>query len=131
MDDDFNTTAAIANLYNIFKYANNIIKSSNKSLREKTANTIANLLEEIKRVYGILGLFKQKPEEFVKEMKLKYLSKLGIEVNYIEEKIKERKEAKKNKDYNLADLIREELDNKGILLNDTKDGTMWDIKELY
>ena len=131
MDDDFNTTAAIANLYNIFKYANNIIKSSNKTLREKTANTIANLLEEIKRVYGVLGLFKQNPEEFVKEMKLKYLSKLGIEVNYIESKIEERMEAKKNKDYTLADTIREELDNKGILLNDTKDGTVWDIKELY
>ena len=53
MDDDFNTTVAIANLYNIFKYVNNIIKSSNKNLREKTANTIANLLEEIKRVYGV------------------------------------------------------------------------------
>ena len=131
MDDDFNTTAAIANLYNIFKYANNIIKSSNKGIREKTANTIANLLEEVKRVYGVLGLFKQVPEEFIKEMKEKYIAKLGIDINYIEEKIRQRKEAKKNKDYQLADSIREELDNKGIILNDTIDGTLWDIKELY
>ena len=131
MDDDFNTAAAIANLYNIFKYANNIIKSSNKGIREKTANTIAKLLEEVKRVYGVLGLFKQKPEEFVKEMKEKYLTKLGIDENYILEKISKRMEAKKNKDYTLADSIREELDSKGIILNDTIDGTVWDIKELY
>ena len=116
MDDDFNTAAAIANLYNIFKYANNIIKSSNKGIREKTANTIAKLLEEVKRVYGVLGLFKQKPEEFVKEMKEKYLTKLGIDENYILEKISKRMEAKKNKDYTLADSIREELDSKGIIL---------------
>ena len=131
MDDDFNTAAAIANLYNIFKYANNIIKSSNKGIREKTANTIAKLLEEVKRVYGVLGLFKQKPEEFIKEMRGKYLTKLGIDENYILEKISKRMEAKKNKDYTLADSIREELDSKGIILNDTIDGTVWDIKELY
>ena len=131
MDDDFNTTAAISNLYNIFKYANNIMKLSNKSLRQKTANTLAKVLEEIKQVYGILGLFKQNPEVFIKEMKEKYLTKIGIEVKYIEEKILNRNEAKKNKDYVLADSIREELDNSGIILNDTINGTVWDIKELY
>ena len=131
MDDDFNTTAAISNLYNIFKYINNIIKSSNKSNREKTANTCAKLLEEIKRIYGILGLFKQKPEEFIEELKEKYLKKLQIDINYIEEKIEERVIAKKNKNYELADSIRNELENKGIILNDTIDGTIWDIKALY
>ena len=131
MDDDFNTTAAISNLYNIFKYINNIIKSSNKGNREKTANTCAKLLEEIKRIYGILGLFKQKPEEFIEELKEKYLKKLQIDINHIEEKIEERVIAKKNKNYELADSIRNELENKGIILNDTIDGTIWDIKALY
>ena len=84
-----------------------------------------------KRVYGVLGLFRQKPEEFIKEMRGKYLTKLGIDENYILEKINKRMEAKINKDYILADLIREELDIKGIILNDTIDGTVWDIKELY
>ena len=131
MDDDFNTTAAISNLYNIFKYVNNSMKSANKSNREKVANTCAKILEEVKKVYGILGLFKQNPIEFTKEMKEKYVSELGIEVSRIEVKITERLEAKKNKNFELADKIREELDNMGILLNDTKEGTVWDIKELY
>jgi len=131
MDDDFNTTAAISNLYNIFKYVNNSIKSVNKSNREKTANSCAKILEEVKKTYGILGLFKQNPIEFTKKMKEKYLTKLGIEVSVIEGKITERLKAKKNKNFELADKIREELDSMGILLNDTKDGTVWDIKELY
>ena len=131
MDDDFNTTAAISNLYNIFKYINNVMKSANKSNREKTANTCAKIIEEIKRVYGVLGLFKQDSAEFTKKMKEKYLSKLGIEVNFIEVKIQERLEAKNNRNYELADKIRNDLENKGIILSDTKNGTTWDIKALY
>ena len=60
-----------------------------------------------------------------------YLNKLNINTNEIEEQINKRAEAKKNKDYETADAIRAELDKKGILLNDTKEGTTWDIKELY
>lgn len=131
MDDDFNTTAAIANLYNIFKYVNNSIKSISKSNREKVANTCAKILEEVRKVYGVLGLFKQEPIKFTAEMKEKYLSKIGIEVSYIEEKIVERLEAKKNKNFEFADSIREDLEKQGIILNDTKDGTIWDVKALY
>ena len=42
-----------------------------------------------------------------------------------------RAEAKKNKDFETADLIREELGKEGIILNDTKEGTNWDLKALY
>ena len=45
----------------------------------------------------------------------------------IEEKILERNEAKKNKDYNLADKIRDELLEKGIALKDTREGTTYEI----
>ena len=40
-------------------------------------------------------------------------------------------EAKKEKNFELADQIRADLDEKGIILNDTVNGTTWDIKELY
>lgn len=131
MDDDFNTSAAIANLYNIFKYANNVLKVANKANKEKTANTLINILSEVKRIYGILGLFKQDPDFFTKEMREKYLLKIGIDKNYIEEKIAQRLAAKKNKDFVLADSIRDNLLKQGIILNDTIDGTLWDIRELY
>ena len=42
--------------------------------------------------------------------------------------IEKRNEAKKNKDYSLADSIRDELNNKGIILKDTKDGTIYEVK---
>ncbi|HAS92237.1 MAG TPA: cysteine--tRNA ligase, partial [Clostridiales bacterium] len=44
---------------------------------------------------------------------------------YIEEMIQKRQEAKKNKDYQLADQIRAELLEKGIMLEDTRQGVNW------
>lgn len=131
MDDDFNTPAAIANLHAIFKYANGILKAVKKDNRQKTANTLKAILDEVKDAYKVIGFFTQEPEKFISELKIKYLNKLGIEENEILSKIEERKEAKKNKDYETADKIRSELDEKGIILNDTVNGTVWDVKALY
>lgn len=131
MDDDFNSALAISNLHIIFRDINNMMKTANKGNVLIVANTLAKALEDIKSVYKILGFFEQDPDEFISEMKEKYLSKLNITINEIENKITKRAEAKKNKDYETADAIRAELDKKGILLNDTKNGTTWDIKELY
>ena len=131
MDDDFNTTSAIAQLHVYFKYINNLIKTAKKNNRQQIANTLAKILEEIKKVYAVLGFFKQEPKRFVQEMKEKYLKKIGLETTYILDEISKRSEAKKSKDFELADKIRNELDEKGIILNDTVNGTIWDIKALY
>ena len=131
MDDDFNTSAAIAQLHVDFKYINNLMKMAKRNNRQQIANTLANILEEIRNVFGVLGFFKQKPEKFVEEMRGKYLNKIGIEANYITAEIVKRAEAKKQKNFELADEIRANLDEKGIILNDTVNGTTWDIKELY
>ena len=131
MDDDFNTSAAIAELFGIFKYSNNLIKTSNKGNNTIVANTLAKILANVKEVYSILGLFMQEPKTFIDSMKEKYLKELSIDVEYIEEQIKLRAKAKKEKDYAKADAIREELDSKGIILNDKKDGVVWDFKALY
>ena len=131
MDDDFNTPAAIANLHTVFKYINNLIKTAKKDRKEIIANTLVKMLKDIKEVYGILGFFEQEPTDFIRNLRKKYLNKINIEEIYITEKIAERKEAKQNKNYELADKIRAELDEKGIILNDTVNGTSWDIKALY
>ena len=131
MDDDFNSVLAIANLFTIFKYANNIMKTAKKENKNIVANTLAKILRDLKSVYQILGFFEQNPEEFLLEIREKHLRKLNIEVNDIEIQISKRAEAKKNKDFETADAIRNELDEKGIILKDTKNRTIWDLKALY
>ena len=131
MDDDFNTVNAIANLHSIFKYINNIIKNVKENEKQKTANTLFKMYNDIKSVYSILGFFEQKPMNFIKEIRNKYLNILNINESEIKKKIEERLEAKKMGNYEKADSIRTELGEKGIILRDTKDVTQWDIKALY
>ena len=104
-------------------------KKDNKSI---VANTLKKILEDINEVYsGVLGLFEQQPEEFISNMKQKYLKKLKIDVNYMKSEIEKRAIAKKEKNFETADSIRAKLEKDGIILNDTKDGTTWDFKALY
>ena len=131
MDDDFNTSAALANLHSIFKYANASMKGAKKSNRKATANTMAKILEELHKAYTVLGLFEQDPETFVVELKKKYLKKIEVDEDYINEQIKKRAEAKKLKNFELADSIRDTLNDKGIILNDSRERTTWDVKALY
>ena len=71
-------------------------------------------------------------EEFDKVLSLDLLKSDDIDNSlkkYIEEKINERNEAKKNKDFSTSDSIRDELLDKGIVLFDTREGTKYKIKK--
>lgn len=131
MDEDFNTTASIANLYNIFKYANNIMKTSKDKTKEDIANILRNILKNVHEVYSVLGLFDQNPDEYITKLKNKYLKELDIDEENIKQEIEKRAKAKQNKDFEKADKIRNALEAKGIILKDSKEGTLWDFKSLY
>ena len=130
MDDDFNTPVAVAELFADFKYVNNLLKD-NKVPADEKAYILNKIKSEIVRLYNIMGLFKEDVQGLIDDLKNKYINKLGLDVAEIERKIEERATAKLEKNYELADKIRSELDQNGIILNDSKDGTNWDIKELY
>lgn len=129
MDDDFNTPVAIADLFAVFKYVNNLLKD-NKVPADEKAYILSKIKTEIIRCYNIIGLFKEDVDGLLNDLKSKYINKLNIIVSDIENSISERSNAKAEKNYELADKIRNQLDEKGIVLNDSKDGTTWDIKEL-
>jgi len=130
MNDDFNTPVVIANLFAVCKYVNSLLKDGKFAADEK-AFVLNKIKEELVRLYGIIGLFKEENEKLISDLKGKYIEKLGLSVSEIEDAIIKRADAKLEKNYEVADKIRNELDEKGIILNDSKDGTVWDIKELY
>ena len=125
MDDDFNTAEAIAKLHLIFKCINNLM---NKNVNSEI---ISKILKDIKEVYGVLGFFKQNANIFIKELKDKYIKKLKITEDIIVKELEKREKAKFNKNYELADKIRQELNEIGIIIIDNQEETMWDIKQLY
>ncbi len=129
MDDDFNTPEALSVL---FELANDLNK-------DKSAVTAVLL----KQLAGVIGLCQRDPEEFrqgnFKTYELNALPST-FEANFsdvslvrqrllekddIEKKIEERASAKKAKNYVLADAIRKELAEAGIVLEDSAQGTTW------
>lgn len=121
MDNDFNTSLAIANLLN---YISDMSKNINNP------NSIAELVNTkyvLINVYKVLGLLQQNPKDVVAQIKNKYMSINNITEEEIESLIQERSELKKEGKYNEADDIRKSLLKRGIELKDTREKTDWDI----
>jgi cysteinyl-tRNA synthetase len=130
MDDDFNTTTAISDLFSICKYINSLI-INRKFAKEDISITLSQIKDKLVQVFSVIGLLKENPQEFVDELRNKHLKILGISSEDIEEIILQRANTKADKNYEVADKLRNNLLDQGIILNDSKDGTSWDIKELY
>ena len=103
LSEDLNTSNALTVLYDLLK---------DDSVSNKTK---LELISSFDKVLS-LDLINNTEEEIDKDL-----------VDYINSKIEERAEAKKNKDYALADSIRDELTSKGIRLIDTKEGTKYEV----
>ena len=130
MDDDLNTSMAISNLFALFKHVNALV-SDRKKAPQGTAATLALIKDRVVRVFSVIGLLQEKPEEFIAVLKNKHLTLLGLSKAAIEDRISQRISAKAAKNYETADKLRDNLLDQGILLIDSKEGTQWDIKDLY
>ena len=107
MDDDLNVSIALSVIFDFMKKINTLIM--NEQISKKNAEKAIALMHDFDSVFGILK--KEEKKEISKE---------------IEHLIEKREEARKNNNYALADKIRDELKQKGIILKDTKDGVRWE-----
>ena len=107
------------------------MKTSKDKTKEDIANILRKILKNVHEVYSVLGLFDQNPDEYITKLKNKYLKELNIDEENIKQEIEKRAKAKQNKDFEKADKIRNALEAKGIILKDSKEGTLWDFKSLY
>jgi len=105
MDDDFNFPEGLACIFNLVNLANKNIQDLDFIYQ------IRIMLKELLNIFGISLEIPQKLTE---------LSEEEIRI-----KISQRDKARKDKNYILSDKIRAELEQKGIILEDTKEGTIW------
>jgi cysteinyl-tRNA synthetase len=75
---------------------------------------------------NILNLFNRTPHAWY--LSLMKVGNIGLSEDYILGKIEERRAARQQKDWLLADAIRKELEEKGVILEDKKNRTDWKIK---
>lgn len=103
ISDDLNTSLALTILYDVLK---SDLSNAQKKYLVKLFDSVLSL-----------SLFDNNNKENDETL-----------INYIEDKIKQRDEAKKKKDYHLADFIRDELLQMGVTLIDTREGTKYEVK---
>ena len=105
MDDDFNTADAIAAVFELVKLANT------NSSTDCTKAFISQMKEKIITLTDVLGLKVEKENEMLDEE--------------IDSLIAQRQQARKDRDFKRADEIRDMLLEKGIVLEDTREGVRW------
>lgn len=105
MDDDFNTADAISAVFELVKYANTTASG------ESSEEYLQKLYELLVKLTDVLGIIVEKKEELLDAD--------------IEELIAQRQAARKERNFARADEIRAELLEKGIVLEDTREGVKW------
>jgi len=123
MDDDFNTAGVLGGLNTDVRALNEALAMKGKSPQK--GSRIASLLEAILRQGKVLGLFQSDPAEVLNGIRDRRVRSLNITPAEIDTLIHKRAEARKARDFQEADRIRNELAARGITLMDTASGTQW------
>jgi cysteinyl-tRNA synthetase len=106
MDDDLNTSVALAAVHNFSREVNTAL-----ARKQVKADNQRELLEVINRIDSVLNIFGEQQREI-----------LDSEIQAL---LDQRQEARHRRDFGRADEIRRELADRGIILEDTKDGVRW------
>ena len=113
MDDDLNTPEAIASLFSFVKDINKLMEDKG-AIGKAAIDNIKAHLYDLDQIFSIL------PESDKKEDSLS---------DEVEDLIKKREQARKDKDWKTADEIRDKLDSMGIIIEDTDSGIKWHRKK--
>ncbi|HDS15596.1 MAG TPA: cysteine--tRNA ligase [Proteobacteria bacterium] len=122
MDDDFNTAAAIAVFFEISKEINRRLDEGRLSSPEA-----ARVLAFMREIGWALGLLQEAPAAFLQRASFEARDE-GLTVAEIEGLIAERAAARKARDWAEADRLRDLLEQRGVALKDSVEGTRWQRK---
>ncbi|MBW1711293.1 MAG: cysteine--tRNA ligase [Deltaproteobacteria bacterium] len=123
MDDDINTARALGHIYEGVRELNRLLDDGRTGSYDKTR--IRAWVSAIREMGQVLGILVRDPDQYLAEQTSKSMIGSGLSTGEIEEKIKARSEARAGKDWAEADRIRDELREKGVILEDAGGQTRW------
>ena len=122
MDDDFNTSRALAVVFEELRAVNRLLDRGETGGLDARRNALRAMTE-------VLGLMQASPERFLEDKRRAGLLRRALSEDEIQRLIEERNHARKVKDWRQADDIRDGLKEKGIMLKDGPTGTTWELLE--
>jgi cysteinyl-tRNA synthetase len=127
LDDDFNTAAALGHAFELARAVNRV--SNHKKAKRRAGPVVAPALEAFALLSDALGLMQLSTEDFHGEIRAKRLPLLGLTEDDVNAKLRERAEARIDRDWARADAIRDELEAARIVVMDTAEGgSEWRIR---
>jgi cysteinyl-tRNA synthetase len=118
MDDDFNTPRALALIFDE-------VRALNRLLDQKKTQGLESRAAALRSMCDALGLGQ---EGYFERKKQRFLNRGLVPLHEIEALISRRDAARKHKNWQEADRIRQALQEKGVLIEDTPGGTVWKVK---
>lgn len=127
MDDDVNTAAALGHVFGLIKLAGRV--AEDKAMRKSEgARDLWNRAIYLLATWGTaLGIFNQDPTEFLSGLRDIKVKRLGIDTAKVDELLEKRANARKEKDFETSDLVRDELAKMHVEVHDTPAGQAWDV----
>ncbi len=114
MNDDFNTPEALAVVFDLVREINSA--SGEQKLQ---------LAAQLRRIGGQLGLLQEAPDQFLRRSSTAELSSEQLDDAAVQALVDQRLTAREEKNWTLADQLRDALDEAGIMLEDRKGKTRW------
>ncbi len=121
MNDDFNTPRALALMFEESRLLNRLAD-------EGKASEIGPRWAALKTIGETLGLLQETPAEFFRKKRDQWLNIHKVSAEWVEDLIRLRETARKEKKWQEADRIRSELKDKGIIVEDSPHGTVWKVR---
>ena len=127
-NDDFATPKAFAVLFSVLNAFQKLMEDKEISTLRK-AFCARQYLLFFKKYGESLSLFQEEPASFLKNLEDKLLEQKQLTREEVEKLVTKRAFARKAKDFQTADQIREKLDQMGIKLRDSSKGSEWEMKK--
>ncbi len=127
MDDDCNSAATLGHIFSLVRLVNRALEDKAARASQGMQDFLQSFQSIIATWGNILGLFTAEAQVFLEELRQIQAKRKGLDTTKIENLLKERQEARKNKDFAKSDTLRETLTKMGIELRDTPTGSVWDI----
>lgn len=128
LDDDLNTAQALGQIFSQVRIVNRLLEEKSLRAAEGTRELLEEFLARARDWDAQLGLFGRDPAEFLSELRAMRVARKNLDMDHVENLLRQRREARMQKDFARSDALREELLGLGVSVRDTPDGQDWDLE---
>jgi cysteinyl-tRNA synthetase len=129
--DDLNTPVILSVLADTLRTMNSLVEAppETKSERKRVAATLQAIRSDLDAILAVVGIGTADPQAWLAKRRDALAGSLGLDLAWVEEQIQVRSAAKLERDFAGADAVRDALTGLGVELLDTRQGTIWRLRE--